>query len=163
MTYKMPRIIFMILVAAALQSAALAQKIINCEKLKISFETGQVLEMYEESHTEAGYDNDDIAVDIERISWNMFPDHYKKGSRYNAEHNARGLGFDDYKPGGKIPNIEEAYYFIATDEWEGETFPVFVLFAIAPDKKSAYELTVYCYNNDLEEGRKLVESIRLLE
>lgn len=163
MIYKMPRIILMTLIAVMLQSPAPAQETIKCEKLKISFETEQVLEKYEESHNESGYDNDDIAVDIERIRWDMFAKENDKGAMYNAEDMTRGLGFDNYKPGGKIPNIKEAYYFIAKDEWEGEPFPVFVLFAISPDKKSVYEITVYCYNNNVKEGKKLVESFRLLD
>ncbi len=163
MTYKISRIVLMTMIAAMLQSLTLAQGIIKCEKLKISFETEQILEKYEESHNETGYDNDDIAVDIERINWNMFAEEYDKGAMYNAEDITKGLGFDNYKPGGKIPNIEDAYYFIAKDEWEGQPFPVFVLFIISPDKKSVYEATVYCYNNDLKEGKKLVESFRLLD
>ncbi|GAB5528170.1 MAG: hypothetical protein Roseis2KO_60420 [Roseivirga sp.] len=163
MIYKIPRIILMTVIAVMLQFPALAQETIKCEKLKISFETEQILEKYEESHNETGYDNDDIAVDIERIHWDMFAEEYDKGALYNAENMTKGLGFDSYKPGGKIPNIEEAYYFIAKDEWEGQPFPVFVLFIISPDKKSVYEATVYCYNNNLEEGKKLVESFRLLD
>lgn len=163
MTYKILRIALLLLITACFQSTALPQKLVKCEKLKISFETTQVLEKYEESDTESGYENDDIAVDIERIEWEIFPNDYAKGAKYNAEGFTKGLGFDNYKPGGKIPNIDQAYYYIATDEWQGEAFPVYVLFAISEDKSAVYEITVYCYNNNTKEGQKLVESIRFMD
>ncbi|GEM_PF-1338283 len=162
MTYKTTRTLLILMITVCFQSTALSQKIIKCEKLNISFETFQVLEKYEESATETGYDNDDIAVDIELIEWDRSPDDYEKGAKHSAELFTRGLGFTDFKAGGKIPHIEESYYYVAKDEWDGKPFPVYVLIAMAPDKKSVYEITVYCYHNNTKEGQKLVESIRLM-
>lgn len=163
MTYKILRIALLLLMTVCFQSTVLPQKLVKCEKLKISFETNQVLEKYEESDTETGYDNDDIAIDIERKNWSELPEDYGKQAKDFAKDLTQALGFNKYKEGGKLPFIKGAYYYVATDEWQGEPFPVYVLFAISEDKSAVYEITVYCYNNDTKEGQKLVESIRFMD
>lgn len=163
MTYKIPRMVLLLLMTVCFQSTALSQELIKCEKLNISFETNQVLNKYEESTSEMGYENEDIAIDIERKYWYKLPMDQEDGVKSNAEDVTRNLGFKDFKPGGKIPNIDQSYYYIANDKWGNLSFPVYVLFAVSPKKDCVYEITVYCYNNDIEEGKKLIESIKLLD
>lgn len=162
MTFKTTRTLLILLITACFQSTALSQKTIECEKLNISFQTIQTLEEYEQSENETGYENEDIAIEIERMDWDRSSDDFEVGAKHSAELFTRGLGFTDFKAGGKIPHIKEAYYYVAKDEWGGKPFPVYILAAIAPDKKAVYQITVHCYHNNTKEGQKLIESIRLM-
>lgn len=163
MTSKMLRIASILLITACFQSVAIAQQTIKCDKLKISFETAQELERYEHSENEVGYENDTLAIDIERKTWSELPENYVKQTKGFAKDLTKALGFNNYKEGGKIPNIAGAYYYIATDKWKDESFPVYVLVAASPKQNCVYEMTVYCYNNDLKEGKRIIESLKLME
>ncbi|MFY0643650.1 MAG: hypothetical protein JXR19_04220 [Bacteroidia bacterium] len=138
-----------------------AQHLVESEEFKISFETSELLENYEtESSTVLGYDNENYAVDIEIVSLDQTPDRYLNNQKQAAYELAKDLGLRHTVDGGTIPYIYSAYYVISKEKEQGILIPVYVLFIVNTDLNLVYEITVYCYNNNLQEGERITKSFR---
>jgi len=88
---------------------------------------------------------------------------YKEDNKHAAFKTASSLGLEDAKYGSTIPNIKEAYYVIAYEDYEDHISPVVVLVIKDKQKNITYEATVYCYNNNLEEGIKIAKTFKFLK
>ncbi|MFY0592200.1 hypothetical protein [Roseivirga sp.] len=142
-----------------------AQNVYKSEKYGISFESSQILDEYEtEAETVIGFENDDLAVDIEvfRYDRNRKKKLYAGGILPLAQSTAKMLGFIKVSGGTEIPNIDSAVYVLAYSEDDSEEVPVFVAYIIDEKNALVFEATVYCYDNDLKEGRKIAESFKLI-
>ena len=141
-----------------------AQHIFKSDKYKIQFEATQLLEQYEtEAETVLGYENNNFAVDIEIFSIAEQPKTFIESQKIGAVETAKSLGLEDAVLVGKVPKIQGAYYAIAYENYDGERNPVFVIAALNKKLGIAYEATIYCYNKDLDESKKIAESFKLLD
>ena len=141
-----------------------AQHLIESDEYKIAFETSELLENYKtESNTVLGYENDNYAVDIEILTVEQVAKKHIADQQLGANALAKGLGFKNTIDGGRIPYIKTAYYVLTKDKDQGKLIPVYVLFMVNTDLNLVYEITVYCYNNNGEEGERITKSFRFLE
>ncbi|QRM89893.1 hypothetical protein FG167_11845 [Lacinutrix sp. WUR7] len=141
-----------------------AQYNVNSDKYKIAFTSPEALEQYEtEAETVLGYENNNFAVDIEIIPIAEQSPAFIKSQKEGAYLTAKFLGLKDIKNGAFLPHIESAFYVIAYDQYEETNTPVYIIAFINKELGLAYEVTVYCYNIDLEAGRKIANSFKWLE
>ncbi|WP_055442366.1 hypothetical protein [Lacinutrix himadriensis] len=110
-----------------------------------------------------GYENSNLAVDIEITPITEQSPTFIKSQKDGAHTTAKLLGLKDIKTGAFLPHIESAFYVIAYDQYEETNTPVYVIAFINKELGLAYEVTVYCYNIDLEAGRKIANSFKWLE
>ena len=137
------------------------QNLVKSEKFKISFETSDKLPVYDTgSENVLGYENDDYAVDIEMVPYDEESEDFLNDVKYGAREIAEDMAFKVIKDGGKIANIDKAYYVITYDDNELK-IPVFVIAILNDSSKTAYEITVYCYNSNLVEGEKITKSFKI--
>jgi hypothetical protein len=141
----------------------LAQKTFTSEKYSYSFETSADIEVYDtESDRVVGYENDDLAVDTEIFYLNEISKDYFVNLARTTEVIATQLSLHEVQTSQKLTTVAQGYYVRATD-LDGDTKnPVFVVVMYHPEKKIVYETTIYCYDNDIEEGEKIAQSFRLL-
>lgn len=141
-----------------------AQYNVESYKYKIAFTTTEKLDKYEtEAATVIGYENNDYAVDIEIFPLSQQSSEFIDSQKYGAVYTAEALGLEDAKLGGTVDNIPGAYYAIAYDNYEGERSIVYVIAALNKKLGISYEATIYCYNNNSEEGKRIAKSFRLLD
>ena len=141
-----------------------AQNLIESDTFKISFESAEVLSRHEtESDSVLGYLNENYAVYIQVLPLDYEPKSFVSDLKYGANRIAKYLDLKDVGDGGKIPNIDSAHYALGFAIEASELIPVYVLFIVNNQQKTAFEITVYCYNQNLEEGERITESFRLLE
>ena len=139
---------------------SISQNIVKSEKFKISFESTEILENYEtESAFVLGFDNDNYAVDIEIVTL----DQSIKDIRLSARELASGLGFQKIADGGKVSKIDKSFYVKTNGIESNEIYPVYVILILNYSQNIAYEITVDCYNQNANEGLKIVNSFKLLE
>ncbi|WP_452229395.1 MULTISPECIES: hypothetical protein [unclassified Lacinutrix] len=141
-----------------------AQYNVKSDKYKIAFTSPEVLEQYDtEAETVLGYENNNFAVDIEIIPIEEQSPAFIKHQKYGAYLTAKLLGLKDIKDGAFLPYIESAFYVIAYDTFEETNTPVYVIAFINKELGLTYEATIYCYNIDLEAGKKITNSFKFLE
>lgn len=156
--------LFLVLVFIVTYSTINAQHNIESDKYKIAFTTTEKLTNYEtEAETVLGYENDNYAVDIEIFPLNEQSSDFIASQKYGAVNTSKLLGFEDSTIGGKVDNIPGAYYAIGYDNYDGVRTPVYVIAALNKKLGIAYEATVYCYNNNSDEGKRIAKSFRLLD
>ena len=163
--YRMIRYgILMLIVTLPLRT--IAQHKISSEEFHISFESSEQLTEYDTGqHYILGYDNEHYAVDIAMINFEYETEVFLKDIQAGAWELAKDMGFKDIKDGGSLPGIDKAYY-VVTEEYDEELemiVTVYVLAALYPEYNVAYEVTVYCYSNNVDEGEKILNSFTLLE
>jgi len=141
-----------------------AQYNVKSDKYKIAFTSPEALEQYEtEAETVLGYENNNLAVDIEITPITEQSPSFIKSQKDGAYTTAKFLGLKDIKNGAFLPHIESAFYVIAYDQYEEENNPVYVIALINKELGLAYEVTVYCYKIDLEAGKKIANSFKWIE
>ncbi len=144
--------------------SANAQHVITSEKFGFSFKSPETLEYYdEESDSFLGYENDNYAVDIEII-----PHEFEsRNSTFNLKEVTQQAVLDmrlkTNNIGQKIHGLENSFYVLASDTQAGDTVPVFVAVIINLDRQYVYVITVDCYNSNIKEGEKIVQSFRLID
>lgn len=142
---------------------AIAQRTLTSEKYHYSFETSTDIELYDtESDRVVGYENDDLAVDTEIFYPNEISKDYFVNLARTTEIIATQLSLYEVQTSQKLKTVAKGYYVRAAD-LDGDTkTPVFVVVMYHPEKEIIYETTIYCYDNDVEEGEKIAQSFRLL-
>lgn len=159
------KILLLVILSIITYTELNAQHLIKSKKFKISFESNEKLKKYKtESKSVLGFDNDNIAVDIEIFPLNEESEKFISNLKYGATELALDLGLKNVIDGGNIPYIKNAYYIIAqSEEEENIQIPVFVLAIINSDRQIAYEATIYCYNFNKSEGERITKSFKLIE
>jgi hypothetical protein len=157
------KIIYSAIFLFGISQIAIAQKTFTSEKYSYSFETSADIEVYDtESDRVVGYENDDLAVDTEIFYPNEISKDYFGNLARTTEVIATQLSLYEVQTSKKLTTVAQGYYVRATD-LDGDTkTPVFVVVMYHPEKKIVYETTIYCYDNDIEEGEKIAQSFRLL-
>ena len=127
-----------------------------------SFETTVEIERYDtESKRVIGYENNDLAVDTEIFYLNEVSKDYFDNLAKTTEKTATLLSLYEVKTAQKLTTVAQGYYVRAIDI-DGDTKnPVFVVVMYHPEKKIIYETTIYCYDNNVEEGERIAKSFRL--
>ncbi|MFT5891745.1 MAG: hypothetical protein ACI9Y7_001852 [Dokdonia sp.] len=157
------KIIYSTIFFLAICQAGFAQETFTSEKYYFSFETSVDIEIYDtESDRVIGYENDDLAVDTEIFYLDEVSKDYFVNLARTTEIIATQLSLYEVQTSQKLKTVAQGYYVKAAD-LDGDTkTPVFVVVMYHPEKKIVYETTIYCYDNDIEEGEKIAQSFRLL-
>ncbi len=154
----------MVLLALIVFSKAIAQYEEKVEKFKVAFTTAEKLEAYDtESDSVVGFENLNYAVDFEVVPLEMESDQFKEDIKKAAYEIGYDMGFKSLKEGGKASKIEKSYYIIGAEIDDEETYPVIIMAIISEKMQLAYEITIYCYNQNTEEGVNIAKSFRFIE
>lgn len=156
-------IIYTVIFLIGISQISFAQKKFTSSKYSFSFETSMDIEKYDtESNRVLGFENNDFAVDTEIFYPNEVAKDYFQNLSKTTEVIAQRLSLYDVQASKKLTSMAQGYYVRATDIDGNTKTPVFVVVFYHPEKKLVYETTIYCYNNDTEEGERVAKSFRLI-
>lgn len=153
----MKKIVFIVILL--LNGALFGQNTYTIDQFNISFETTQeLIRSVSTSGTSASFDNDDISIDIERVSYDRESEEFVNSAKYGAIEIAKDYGLQDIVDGGVLSKIDKGYYVKGFDLEDGKRYPVFVLVILDDAKKMAYEISVDCYGVGQSEALKIIQS-----
>ncbi|MEP0265419.1 hypothetical protein [Dokdonia sp.] len=157
------KIMYTIVFLITTSQIGFSQGTLRSEKYHFSFETSANIAQYDtESDRVVGYENDDLAVDIEIFYPNEVAKDYFVNLSKTTESIARQLSLHEVKTAIKLPHMEHGYYVRSSDLDEDPKTPVFVVVMYNEKEKIIYEATIYCYNQDVVAGEKIAQSFRLI-
>lgn len=157
------KIVYAVIFLIGISQISFAQKKFTSSKYSFSFETSMDIEKYDtESNRVLGFENDDFAVDTEIFYPNEVAKDYFHNLAKTTEVIARQLSLYEVQTSKKLASMAQGYYVRATDIDGATKTPVFVVIFYHPEKKLIYESTIYCYNNNVEEGERVAKSFKLI-
>lgn len=143
---------------------ASAQNTTVSEQFNIQFESTEHLPSYAtESDDVIGYQNNNFAVDIQKIDVTKAPKGTFDDLKTLTKKVALDFGFTDLGAGNAMTDQPNSYYIRGYDKTEGRKIPVYVALIYVKKKNLVYQITVDCYNGDLREGTKIAKSFKLLK
>lgn len=146
-----------------------SQKVYKSTKFNMSFESNETFNPYDTgTETMVGYESvgdgmDYIAVDYEKVSLEEESEEFIQDPKYGAREIAQDMDFESITDVAKLTHIDNAYCVLGYSIYEGERTPVFVVAIVDEKNNVAYEVTVYCYNQDLDEGEAIATSFKYVE
>jgi hypothetical protein len=139
-----------------------AQQTITSDKFKISFTAPEDLEYFKlDTASLFGYDSDNYSVVIEVVPIEWESDKFLVDLGYGAKEIASDMGFKKITPIGKIPGIENSHYVSSILKDNLGDVPLYVIAMLNMSQRTAFEISVYCYNLDMNAGEEMVRSFRL--
>ncbi|MDT0552332.1 hypothetical protein [Urechidicola vernalis] len=144
--------------------SAIAQHKTISEEFNIQFESTEYLPSYTtESEDVIGYQNNNFAVDIQKIDVTKAPKGVLEDLKALSKKVALDFGFTDLGAGNTMPDQPNSNYIRGYDKEDGRKIPVYVGLIYVKEKNLVYQITVDCYNSDLREGTKITRSFKLLK
>ena len=141
-----------------------SQKVYSINEFKISFESIEILEKYPtETKNVLGFDNDNVAIDIEVIPIEQESKKFVKNIKRGAKEIAKDFGLRGIKKGGRLKNIENGYFVKGYDFENGKKYPIFIIAILNYDFGIAYEISIDCYNLNESESMNIIDSFRILK
>jgi hypothetical protein len=130
--------------------------------LAISFDTKYKLvqDVIEDDPTWIAFENEDFAVDVMFDDFENESIEFVEDAKYGANEIANDMEFPSIKDGGPVKAFSRGYYIIAEEEVADEHFPVIIAALYDDAKKVAYEIMINCYNGDLEEGVRILNTFK---
>lgn len=157
---------YITLFLAGISLSLFAQNIEKLEKFNISFETAEKVSQYNtESNTDSiiGFENNNYAIDLAIISTQNNSVSEISDLKNTAHALAKNMECIDIKEGDKLPNIGKGYYVTAHQKENNKSYPVVILTFINNKHNLAYDVTIYCYNMNIDEGVHIAKSFKFLK
>lgn len=134
------------------------------EVYKIGFESAQKLPAYDTGdETVIGFDNGMYAVDMEIVPIAEEAPSIVKNPKLGAKDVAEYMGITQVENGEFLPKIPHAYFVSGRDYEYSDGHPVIVMIIVREEMEIVYEVTIDCYNGNLEEGKQIARSFFLIE
>lgn len=144
-----------------------AQKTVFSKEYKLAFTVPNDLEKYDtESKNVLGYENpsETMAVDVEVFPISEWSNEYIESQKYAALDVGPLLSLKNSSIEGFVcPLIESSYSKLTYDYSENPKVPVFVVAILNKKAGLVYEATIYCYDLNIEKGKKVAQSFKLLD
>lgn len=157
--YKMKQVIVFLLISLPFFNYAQHQT--RCTSAQITFETPEKVNTYQTGMENLyGFSNENYAIEIEVVPLSEESNEFRNNIKDGAYEFANDMGFYVLESGKSVPNFKNSFYLISHETEEKSTIPVFILAIINDEEKLAYEVTVYCYNQNIEAGRTITESFK---
>ncbi|GGG08034.1 hypothetical protein GCM10011344_05750 [Dokdonia pacifica] len=158
------KIIYTLIIFLSLSHIGFSQVTHTTEKYYFSFQASSDLEVYDtESKRVIGYESDDKAVDTEIFFPNEVSKNYLNDLARTTEQVASMLSLKEVQTAQKLPNVVNGYYVRCSDIDEGKKIPVYAVVMYNKERNLIYEATIYCYDGDVEGGKKIAQSFTLLK
>ncbi|MFD2541047.1 hypothetical protein ACFSSB_01840 [Lacinutrix gracilariae] len=155
-------VIVLLLLFTGLKS--FSQNIYSTNEFKISFESSEILEKYPtESKNVLGFENDNIAIDIEIIPIEQESKKFKKNIKRGAKEIAKDFGLRGVKNGGYLKNINHGYFVKGYGIDNGKKYSIFIIAILNYDLGLAYEISIDCYNLSQSESMNIIDSFRIIK
>jgi len=156
----MKKVFAILLLPFILGLSGCSHNIIKWKQWNLRYESPEKIRKYRtESNAVLGYDNYNLAVDIEVVPLYEETDEFRADIKYAAKELALGLSFEKIKTGDFIPKVEKGFYVIGHDiDDDGEEHPAIIAVIINEYRNVAFEITIDCYNKNLEKGLAIVKS-----
>lgn len=133
----------------------------KCFPTHLTFETSDRVSSYDTGLKNVfGFENTDFAIDIEMVALSEESDLFKKDIRSGAYEFAHDMGLYDLTDGGSIAGFSNSFYILAHENEDRMKIPVYILAIINEEENTAYEITVYCFNQNEAEGKFITESFK---
>lgn len=160
----MKHLIIIISIIFITTNYAHAQYQFTWEKWGIKYEAPEKLDKYRtESKSVYGRDNDNYAVDIEVVSLQKESPEYISNIDSATYEIAKSMNIKNIKLGDSIPKIKKTFYVTGEDnDFDGSLNPVIILFVIDEKQGVAFEISIDCYNKNLNKGITIAKSFELI-
>ena len=158
-------LVFCVMIAASCSDSATStsgsESVIKYDSpaFGVSFEAREQLDWYQtESDSVIGYENDNYAVDIEVLFLDPDTEDRLKKVKYHAREIAVISDFSEIRDKPECISIDEATCVLANDEYG---VPVYIIASYNYTSHLGYEITIYCYDSNLEEGARIAKSFQV--
>ncbi|MEM1217964.1 MAG: hypothetical protein AAGH79_03600 [Bacteroidota bacterium] len=160
----MPRFLLFILVLMITTVQGLAQFQQSDQQYKIGFESTTKMRPYDTGDPRViGFENTYYAVDMEIVPLAEESSSLINSPKKGAFEVAEGMAISQVQSGTFLPNIPQGYYVHGRDYEFSDGHPVVVVVIVRKPMDIAYEITIDCYNGNVEEGILIAESLFLIE
>lgn len=150
-----------LLITSIYLNIAQSQEVISWKEQKIQFEFSEKIteKKQQDSFIEVGNKNYIVAIEAVNLSDESVT--FLNDIKQAAYEIAEDMKVNSIKDGDSIPFIKNAYFVTGlTKNTETSTTPIVILVVIDKNKGLAYEITIDCYNNDLENGILIAKSFK---
>ena len=131
---------------------------------KIGFESTTKMRSYDTGDpTVIGFENTYYAVDMEIVPLAEEPLSLINSPKKGAFEVAEGMAISQVQSGTFLPNIPQGYYVHGRDYEFSDGHPVVVVVIVRKPMDIAYEITIDCYNGNIDEGILIAESLFLID
>ena len=157
----MKKIILIISVFILTQNTCFSQHVETLNRFNLQFESPSDLSRYITyfEFRVFGFDYNDYEVDIEVIRNNKKQSRYYSDLEAGAKTLAGYLGMVNINEAKFIKNVSKGYYVIGErKDIYSVLQPVIFLIIIDPNSKFAFEITIDCFNGNLDVGKKIANS-----
>ena len=134
------------------------------QQYKIGFESTTKMRPYDTGDpTVIGFENTYYAVDMEIVPLAEESPTLVNSPKKGAFEVAENMAISQIQAGTFLPNIPQGYYVHGRDYEFSDGHPVVVVVIVRKTMDIAYEITIDCYNGNIEEGMLIAESLFLIE
>ena len=111
-----------------------------------------------------GFESDKIIIEIQWLTYDDESIMYLKDVEYAALEFALDMDIQSITKGGTISDQYKSYYVIGKDIYHisrsDDTYPVIAAVILDDENKLAFEITIDCYDNNLENGLHVIKSFQ---
>ena len=91
-------------------------------------------------------------------------DEFKNDIKYAAKEIALDMEIKNIQNGDFIPQVDYGYFVTGQDKDSDSTlYPVVIGAIIRESRYVAYEITIDCYNKNIEKGIEIIKSFKLMK
>ncbi len=139
-----------------------AQHIYELEAMNLRFESPELLEKDAAIPNDiVVFENENFYIDFVVLPFEELSKKSEEGAVFALEEAILDYQFIDAQEIKKLSNFKDACYVLAKEDEISET-PVFTVIIMNYEEKFCYDVTVYCENNDVIKGEKIVRSIKYI-
>ncbi len=149
-----------IIFALGLGTSLFAQKEYTMADIHLSFKCDEELDKdYEDGYYL--YMGDNIGIDIEMVPFSEESDEFVKSAEYGVKEIASDFELSTATESGTLANVRNGAYGIYYDSLDDEEYRIIIITILDTKHKQAYEITIDCYDDDIDRGKRVMNSIKL--
>ncbi|WP_196888917.1 hypothetical protein [Aureivirga sp. CE67] len=127
-------------------------------KMKFEFpEKYDYVEIMEDYFVE--YESENYAIGLEKVPYDDQDVDFKKSIVSATKQIAKDMTFTKIENGAFLTNFEKAYYIITYEEDDDRSI-VFIALIVDEKNKMTYEIDLYCYDGNKQNGINILNSLR---
>lgn len=105
-------------------------------------------------------DNLNISIGIEAVPFEEESQAFLSNVEYAAEEIAIDMEIQSIEPGDSLQLVKNGYFVIGKDrDYDDSLYPVLIGAIVVPERQMAFEITVDCYDKNIEHGIALIQSL----
>lgn len=141
---------------------ACAQTDYTMPDLHLSFKCNEALDKdYEDGYYL--FMGDNIGIDVEMVPFSEESDEFINSAEYGVKEIASDFDLAAPTENGLLKSVRKGAYGIYYDSLDDDEYRIIIVVILDTKHKQAYEITIDCYDDNIENGKKVMNSIKLAD